>query len=276
MAEELEHALKAVRDLSKTLKGLPMDPPPKEVHRLRTATRRVEAILSVLAQNESKESRRVLQSIDLIRKAAGGVRDMDVLIGHARKLTRYAAGDSLARLIEQLQIARQQNAIGLRRALSRARDKAREDLKEYSLRIRSALKHANGAVSANGSPAETGAGIHSAASTIVREMNDWPPLDAENIHAFRLKVKTLRYTLQLSADANSGLADVLGDVQRRIGDWHDWQQLNEIAREILNPRRDAPLLTRVEQTCSQKLRRALAAANRLRAKYLSMPIAQGI
>src|SRR5579863_3954318 len=50
MAEELERARKAVRELSRTLKRLPNDPPPGEVHKLRTTTRRVEAIVSVLPQ----------------------------------------------------------------------------------------------------------------------------------------------------------------------------------------------------------------------------------
>ena len=36
----------------KSLKSLPGDPPPKEVHKLRTATRRVEAIAAALADNE--------------------------------------------------------------------------------------------------------------------------------------------------------------------------------------------------------------------------------
>ena len=139
MAEELERARKAVRELSKTLKSLPKDPPPEEVHKLRTTTRRVEAIVSVLAQVEGKESRRLLKSIEPIRKAAGGVREMDVMIGNARKLARHAAGDSLTRLVEQLQIARQQNAVELRRVLGRRRTAARENLKEYSSLIRTAV-----------------------------------------------------------------------------------------------------------------------------------------
>ena len=136
MAEELERARKAVRELSRTLKSLPKEPPPGEVHRLRTTTRRVEAIVSVMAQLEGKESRRLLKSIEPIRKAAGGVREMDVLIGNARRLARYLEGDSLARLVEQLHIARQQNAEELRRVLGRRRTAARKNLKDYSSLIR--------------------------------------------------------------------------------------------------------------------------------------------
>ena len=276
MADELERARKAVRELSKTLKSLPMDPPPEEVHKLRTTTRRVEAIVSVLAQVEGKESRHVLKSIEPIRKAAGGVREMGVMIVNARKLARSSAGDSLTRLLDHLQIARQQNAEVLRRVLGRRRDTARENLKQYSRFIRTALAPEKEAASLSGLPAHSHEGVHSAAIKVVRELGEWPPLNAENIHAFRLKVKELRYILQLSADANPGLADALGNVQRLIGDWHDWQQLEEVARGLLNSERDGTLLTRIGETSRRRFHQALAAANTLRGKYLTMPFAQGV
>jgi CHAD domain-containing protein len=275
MAEELERARKAMRELSKTLKSLPKDPPPGEVHKLRTATRRVEAIVSVLAQVEGKESRRLLKSIEPIRKAAGGVREMDVMIGNARKLARYAEGDSLTRLVEQLQIGRQQNAVELRRVLDRQRAAARQKLKDYSSLIRTTAAHAKRTASANVLPANAHEGIHSAAANVVRELGAWPPLNAENIHAFRLKVKELRYILQLSSDANSELGEALGNVQRRIGDWHDWHQLHEIASQILTPERGLALFERIDETTKRKFDQALVAANGLRGKYLSMPVAQG-
>ena len=275
MAEELERGRKAVRELSRTLKSMHKDPPPVEVHKLRTTTRRVEAIVSVLTQVEGKESRRLLKSIEPIRKAAGGVREMDVLIGDARRLARYVEGDSLTRLVEQLHIARRQNAAELRRVLGRRRTAARENLKAYSGLIRRAIAQEERKASANGFPTPSHEGIHSAAANVVRELGAWPPLNAENIHAFRLKVKELRYILQLSADANSELGESLGNVQRRIGDWHDWHQLHEIASEILTPERDLALLERVDETTKRKFDQALSTANSLRAKYFSMPVARG-
>lgn len=282
MAEELERARKALRELSKTLKSLPMDPPPSEVHKLRTTTRRVEAIVSVLAQLEGKESRRLLKSIEPVRKAAGGVREMDVMISNARKLARRATGDSLARLpsdsvarlIDQLQIARQHSAVELRRAIGRRRDSARKNLKEYIRLVRAESARARRLTSANGSIENDG--IHTAASNVLRELGEWPPLNAENIHEFRLKVKALRYILQLSADANPRLADALGNVQRRIGDWHDWHQLQKIAREILSQERDDLLLARISQTTTRRFVQALKAANAFRRKYLNMPVAHGV
>ena len=276
MADELERARKAVRELSKTLKSLPVDPLPEEVHRLRTTTRRVEAIVSALAQVEGKESRRVLKSIDPIRKAAGGVRETDVMLVNARKLARYVAGDSLTRLLEHLQIARQQNAEVLRRVLGRRRDLARENLKRYSRFLRTALAPWKKAESANGVPEPSHEGVHSAAIQVVRELGEWPPLSTENIHAFRIKVKELRYILQLSADADSRLVETLGNVQRLIGDWHDWQQLDEIARELLHTEPDGALVTRIGETTRRKFDQALKAANTLRGKYLTVPFAHGV
>ena len=309
MAGELESVQKVLRELAKTLKSLPREPMPKQVHKLRTATRRVEAIAATLV--DKKKSERLLKSIGPLRKAAGGVRDMDVLSSNVRKLERYfeqnqnsrtlskslpggffsgkkplkgranghsysgsaVASDSLARLVEQIQIARQHNAVELRRALGRRRDAARQNLKQCSKLVQSALIPVSPAASANGREHD---GVHSAAMSVVRELGEWPPLDASNIHAFRLKVKELRYILQLSADAGSALTGALGQVQRRIGDWHDWQQLDEIAREILDPERDGALLTHIGRSVKRRLDQALAAANALRGKYLSMPYAQGI
>ena len=276
MADELERVRKALRELRKTLKSLPGDPPPKEVHKLRTTTRRVEAIATAVPLNGGKKTRQLLKSIETIRKTAGGVRDMDVLTANARKLARYSAGDSLARLLEHLKNAREQYATQLLAALNHHKRKTvRQRLKEYSKLVRSALHPGDSGSSVNGHRAHSHDGVHTSAMNLVRELAAWPALDASNIHAFRLKVKELRYTLQLDADADPALVDTLTDVQRRIGDWHDWQELKEIARQALNLERDAPLLARIDKTAKRKLERALSAANGLRAKYLAAPLAMG-
>jgi CHAD domain-containing protein len=275
MADELERVRKALRELRKTLKSLPSDPPPKEVHKLRTTTRRVEAIATALPLNGGKKSRQLLKSIETIRKTAGGVRDMDVLSAHARRLARFSAGDSLARLLAHLKNAREQYAAQLHQALDHKRKAVRQSLKEYSKLVRSALPAADSGSSVNGQPGHSHDGVHTSAMSLLRELAAWPALDASNIHAFRLKVKELRYTLQLDADADPALVDTLTVVQRRIGDWHDWQELLAIAREVLVAEQDAALLARIDQTARRRLSRALAAANGLRAKYLAAPIAQG-
>jgi len=273
MADELERVRKALRDLGKILKNLPEDPAPKDVHKLRTTTRRVEAIAAVLSPGDGKKSRRLLKPIEPVRKAAGDVRDMDVLAANARRLARYSAGESLTRLLQHLTTARQQYAVGLHTAVNHKRKAARQNLKDFAKLVKPAMAPAG--ASQNGQPELSHEGVQASAMNLRRELAAWPPLDAGNVHAFRLKVKELRYTLQLDANADPALVDTLTDVQRRIGDWHDWQQLAEIAREVLLTKEDAALRQRIETTAKRKLDRALTAANGLRGKYLAAPLATG-
>jgi CHAD domain-containing protein len=266
---------KALRELGKSLQSLSGDSAPRDVHKLRTASRRVEAIAGVLAAADGKKSRRLVKSIDPIRKAAGGVRDMDVLLADARKLARYCDGESLHHLVAHLKTTRQQNAGELQHALHHRRKAVLEDLKEYSRFVASVAKHAHSGSRSDERASGAQEEIHSSVANVMRELGDWKPLDADNLHEFRLKVKQLRYTLQLDAQADADLVEALGDVQRRIGDWHDWRQLEEIAREVLALEQDQALRDRIGETAKRRFDRALAAANTLRGKYLNMPLAMG-
>jgi CHAD domain-containing protein len=275
MAGELERVRKALRELGKSLESLHGESAPKDVHKLRTASRRVEAIAGVLQAADGKKSRRLVKSIEPVRKAAGGVRDMDVLLADARKLARYCDGESLGHLVEHLETARQQYAGELQHALHHRRKAVLADLKEYSKFVASAAKHAQSASSSGADANQSQENIHSSAMDVMRELGDWTPLEADNLHEFRLKVKQLRYTLQLDAQSDAALVEALGDVQRRIGDWHDWHQLEQIARQALLLEEDRALLDRIGETVKRRFDRALAAANALRGKYLNIPPAMG-
>jgi CHAD domain-containing protein len=275
MSDELERVRKALRELGKSLQSLSGDLAPKDVHKLRTTSRRVEAIAGVLEKADGKKSRRLIKSIDPIRKAAGGVRDMDVLLTNSRKLARYSDGESLAHLVEHLKTARRQNAGGLQHALHHRCKAVQQDLKDYSKFVASLAKHAQSNPRSDEQVSAAQEEIRSSAMNVVRELGDWKPLDADNLHEFRLKVKQLRYTLQLDAQADPSLVEALGDVQRRIGDWHDWHELAQIAREVLALEEDRALLDRIRETATRRFDRALAAANALRGKYLNMPLAMG-
>jgi CHAD domain-containing protein len=265
MAGELEQAHKALRELGKALKNLPNAPAPEQVHKLRTAARRVEALATALPLGGKKKTRELLDAIEPLRKAAGGIRDIDVLKIHARKLNRLAAGDAIARLIEQLDFSRLHSAAALKRELGSRREKTRAHLKQYA-KLLDAAK----------SGAQHQSEIHPAAMRALRELATWPPLDAANLHGFRLKVKRLRYILQLDSEAAPGLVEALGQVQHFVGDWHDWQQLEERARELLDAQKDAATLARIEQATKRRYTAALKAANSLRATYLLPPRATGI
>jgi CHAD domain-containing protein len=275
VAGELEHVRKTLRELGKSMKTLRSSAMPSEIHKLRTATRRTEAIAAALPPVHVKKSRRLVKLIEPVRKAAGDVRDMDVLTTHLRRLARGHAGNSLTRLMEHLQAARQQYKVDLQRALHRQSKTIRAELKDFSKHVRSALAPAK--------PGSKGAernrlafeAVQTVAMSTVRELQAWPALDQANVHEFRLRVKELRYLLQLYSEADPELVDKLAEVQRLVGDWHDWFQLDEIAREVLHRPQDAALRAHIAEKAKLKLRRALASANALRARHLAMPFLQG-
>jgi CHAD domain-containing protein len=273
MPEELQQVEKALRDLGRSLRRLPANPPPEKVHKLRTSARRVEAIAAALPQIKEKKSHRLVKSIEPLRKAAGGVRDMDVLVANLRKLAKDSEGDSLPRLMDHLEFVRAGSANQLRQAMEHRRKTARTNLKKYAHEVRTELPEAAPAAHANGrvNHASNGHhrnGVNPTAKHLAREIAEWPQLGEQNIHDFRLKIKALRYILQLDANADSALVSDLGSVQRRIGDWHDWEQLAEIAHEFLEPERDRALIARIDEFMQKKLTRALADATALRRQHL--------
>jgi CHAD domain-containing protein len=268
MAGELENVEKALRDLGKSLKNLPRNPQPEQVHKLRTSARRVEAIAAALPPATGKQSRRLVKSIAPLRKAAGSVRDMDVLASSIRRLTHDVPSESLNRLIDHFQSARAEEAGELHRAFHRRHKKARRRLKRYTDAVELTL--ANGKAEQNGHSRN---GHHRNAANptakhLARELAEWPKLNTGNIHDFRLKVKQLRYILQLNPRADMDLLDALGKTQRRIGEWHDWEQLAEIAGEFLEAERDRVLLARITEMTQKKFAAALGESNALRRLHL--------
>jgi CHAD domain-containing protein len=273
MPDELQQVEKALRDLERSLKRMPANPPPEKVHKLRTSARRVEAIAAALPQIKEKQSHRLVKSIAPLRKAAGGVRDMDVLVANLRKLTKDSEGDSLPRLMDHLEFVRASSASELRKTMDQRRKTAKTNLKKYAHDVRIEVPEAAPHAHANGraNHARNGHhrnGVNPTAKHLARELAEWPRLSEQNIHDFRLKIKALRYILQLDDKANPELVSDLGSVQRRIGDWHDWEQLAEIAHEFLEPERDRALLSRIDETMQQRFTRALAASNALRRLHL--------
>lgn len=273
MTQELKRARKALRELGQLLKSLADDPSPSAVHGLRITTRRVEAIAEALQPGDEKRSKRLMESIGPVRKAAGGVRDMDVVLADARRLARYSAGPALTRLLEYLRIARFKKAETLKRTLRRRGDVVRLEVKEYSRLVRDSLDAAKGDAEMALVRPES---MRSAVEAIAHELSLEPALDAENIHAFRIKVKKLRYILQLSADTDAALLEALGAAQHAIGDWHDWQHLRAIAHEVLTGEGDRELLERIDRIASRKLEQAQATANALRRRYFATVPADGV
>jgi CHAD domain-containing protein len=247
--------------LSKLLKNLPKQPSPEQVHDVRTRTRRVEAALHALLLDQKRIGQRSIKALTPVRKRAGKVRDMDVLMGFASTLSSESDNECLVQLLEHLGHQRFQGARKLHKTVSRERNLATQSLKRCSSSIRRGL---NGNKGRDHWPANA----TSIALQLSRELASWPKLNSENIHPFRLKVKELRYVLQLSGESGD-LIDRLGEVKDTVGEWHDWTELANIAEEVLQHSGKCDVLEQIRSGARERFNHALELANRLRGQYFT-------
>lgn len=256
--KKLEKPLIKLRKLVRRMSKVPTQ---DEVHDIRTNTRRVEAALEALHLGQKPRGRRVLRVIAPMRKKAGNVRDMDVLTGFSATLSSNGENQCLVKLLEYLGEERARNARMLRKTVAKRRKRASKRLKSCALFIDDNFVKHSTSKQRKWPEDATAAALH-----MSRELTSWPRLSANNLHLFRLKVKELRYVLQLSGEDNE-LTERLGDVKDQIGEWHDWMELDAIAKEVLSDCRNCKVITRIEQTAKQKFEVALEAAQQLRSKY---------
>jgi CHAD domain-containing protein len=265
MAIAFNRVEKPLRQLRKLLRKLPANTTPDAVHKLRTSARQVEAIAMVLPPCGEKHVRRLFKSIQSLRRAAGRVRDMDVLTCQARALPLEIQGDAAACLISHLEASRKKYAAELLATVERRRKTTREHLRRYAKQLQRA--QAPTSVANN-----TEQQAESLATHLAAELERWPVLTALNLHAFRLKVKELRSVLQLSTASDHAVIDALGTAKDTIGTWHDWQLLYEAAAQLTlaqltGDQQDRTLLTWIKAAADEKLCEAISAADALRRQY---------
>lgn len=268
MAIQVEDVQQPLRKLRKQLKDWPDDPAIEEVHKLRTETRRIEAIAAALRLEKEPQMQRLLKEMTPVRKAAGKVRDLDVLAGHGLNLAKdKEAKDvedaSLVRLMEQLGAMRAKAAADLQDVIAEHRKDARYGLAQSAKQIQAMFAGDGEHGSGKALPDAVAVALEQAS-----ELGRWPRLTATNIHRFRIEVKKLRSMLQLSADSDAKLVDALGQVKDAVGEWHDWLEFAKIAEKVLDAETEGALVRQLKQIAKDKLKEAMAAANSLRRQYL--------
>jgi CHAD domain-containing protein len=277
MALRLDSLQKPLRRLRKSLKRFPKDPLAEEVHQLRTQARRMEAMAAALLFEQGGQPRHLLKTVGALRRAAGEVRDMDVLIANARGLAeadlRNDDRGCLESLVGRLRAIRTQSASELHETVTERRKDARRDLKRYSRQVERIFegRKLDSKLGASSKTAESSSPVDPATAALdfASELSRWPRLQADNIHPFRIKVKTLRYVVELAEEADNEFVRALDEVKDRIGEWHDWHELRRIARKILDHPGECRVRKQIEKIEKQKLKQALAAANAMRQRYLN-------
>ncbi|HEY0308359.1 MAG TPA: CHAD domain-containing protein [Acidobacteriaceae bacterium] len=225
--------------LRAALKECAARPTPKRVHTLRTHTRRVEAMLELLPHIAklpvvARESASFGKAAGRVRRGAGAVRDLDVLLAMLAELPRSAdaeVAEGITKLSGKLERRRRRAAKRLTRLIGERGEK---------------LLHAMNALESVLAPAQkisaADAEIDRIALEIFRQATARCTArslaaSANALHGLRKAAKLTRYLTEAaegSPQSKTGLtARRFHAAQKTIGAWHDWMLLGEFAREHL-------------------------------------------
>jgi CHAD domain-containing protein len=246
-----------LRKLRKTIKTMPRRPTPGEIHRLRTRARRLEVELQASGLDASLNEKWLLKQLARIRRRAGKVRDMDVLTAHLTTVRVDGERDCLIQLFEYLGAKRYDKAERLHQLVKEHRRALDKRLKKIARVLKMQMEES--------SPAEAAT---SAALKSSEELETHGNLNRCNLHEYRLKVKALRYILQMGEETrNKEFVESLGKIKDEIGEWHDWEELNSIAAKILDHSAGCKLQRQLKEITQQKYESALFSANKLQKTY---------
>src|ERR1051326_1018315 len=191
---------------------------------------------------------------------------MDVLTADALTVKQDGEQDCLVQLLEYLGVERNKYARRLRQAIKAAGGRLRRNLKRSSKCLEKSLER-----SGNDGPVDADAVPTTMARTIKlsTELNLPRRLNRKNLHPYRLKVKELRNVLQLSEQTGDNeFLEKLGEVKDAIGEWHDWEELIGIAKQLLDHGPACKLIKDLHENSNSKYERALFITGRFRSKYL--------
>jgi CHAD domain-containing protein len=260
MAIDADRVHRTIRKLRKLLADPEARPSAEHVHDIRTRTRRLESAMEALGLDGG----RLDAHLRRLRKRAGKVRDMDVLTAHAATVSVSGEGACLVELLQYLGAERYRHARRLRAFVRRDGSTLRRLLKRADRRIARCLPDDGDSDSARTRTMAT-------ALTLSRDLAAPTTLTHATLHPYRLKVKELRYVLEMSGDVDRNeLVAQLGEVKDAIGEWHDWETLATIASEQLTHGARCPLLHEIRTTVSREYDRALGLTNRMRTTALQV------
>jgi CHAD domain-containing protein len=216
-------------------------------------------MLHALPIDSRKDRRRLLKSIKPVRKQAGKVRDMDVLVEFASRPRPAAEQDCSIRLLESLGDQRAKHARKLQSVIQKQMPVLRKRLKRCSRLLDKTLQDAKGKRHVTKWSTEAAA----LALRLEAELRSWRALNRSNLHEFRLKVKELRCVLRMAAESDNRFVETLAEVKDTVGEWHDWQTLAGTSKEVIN-HPGCEFIKQIRSIADRKFEIGLAAARRMK------------
>jgi CHAD domain-containing protein len=253
MPIDLKRSRLAFQRLGRELTKLTKEPVPESVHKFRTNSRRVEAVLSEVAPELNRNNKKLLQLLSRLRKKAGRVRDLDVEITALRGLKIPEGNGHKSQFVNALVQERSKREQKLAKAFDR----------QTAAKLRKRLKRAAGEIEIpkNAEP------LTLTLSKLAKLGRDHLPLTEKTLHRYRIIGKRARYIAEL-ADHDSEakrIVDQLKHMQDVIGDWHDWLKLTQRAEALFGGVRDSALVAMLRNVTQAKFRQSVDAVAETRA-----------
>jgi len=248
-----EHTRATFRKLARQMSKLAEKLAPENVHKFRTSSRRVEVLLSDLAENRTGNDKKLLKLLGRLRQKAGRVRDLDVQSGALRSLKIPQEPGRKSQLMRTLAEER------VRREKKLAKSLDKRTVGEVRKRLKRTI--ASLEIPENADPL----------SRARQKLNDLEVdqgvVTEKTLHQFRIAGKRARYIAELAGkDAEATrLIALLNHMQDVIGDWHDWVQLADRAEELFGGVQDSALVSALRNITRAKFRQAVNTLTETRA-----------
>ena len=246
----------------------------KEVHSLRTYTRRLEAVLRMVKTDHRRAKKAIkamgalLDLLGKVRKAAGLVRDSDVQRKIVSRIGRQWVKDpederrdeiteDIERLSKRVERERKTHARGLRKVLSAIELPLQERLVDCEDKLASLPP---------GNTAPYQHAEHWLAASKHHDRFQKP----KDLHEFRKETKGVRYVAELQPELRSSiaLARDLRSMNDAIGSWHDYEMLAAEARSWIGKK--SPLTKAIIQQRNRRWKIALRMVDSMKKKHAAL------
>lgn len=237
-----------VRELAKLAKSQA----PESVHKFRTNSRRVEALLREVVPPLNRNDKKLLKLLSRLRKKAGRVRDLDVEIASLRNLKIPEGNGHKSEFVSALVQDRAKHEHKLAKAFNR------KTADEVTKRLKRA--------SEIDVPKDTEP-LKLTLNKLAKLGREHAMLTEKTLHQYRIIGKRARYIAELAdPDAEAKrVIDQLKHMQDVIGDWHDWLKLTQKAEALFGGVRDSALVAMLRNVTQAKFRQSVDAVAETRA-----------
>ena len=247
MPIDLKRSRLAFQRLGSELTKLTKEPVPESVHKFRTNSRRVEALLSEVAPELNRNDKKLLKLLSRLRKKAGRVRDLDVEIASLRSLKIPEGNGHKSQFVDALVQERSKRELKLTKAFNR----------ETASELRKRLKRALGEIEIPKNTEPLTLTLHK----LAKLGREHVPLTEKTLHQYRIIGKRARYIAELADHESEAkrIVDQLKHMQDVIGDWHDWLKLTHRAEALFGGVQESALVAMLRNVTQAKFRQSVDA-----------------